>query len=64
MLFDRDKSGFIDVTELKDAMHALGIFLTKQEVREKMKTADKDGSGTIDENEFKAFMAELIYNRN
>ena len=45
-------------------MHALGIFLTKQEVREKMKTADKDGSGTIDENEFKAFMAELIYNRN
>ena len=48
LLFDKDKSGTIDVNELKDAMKALGIFLRKDEVREKMLQVDKDGSGTID----------------
>ena len=33
LLFDKDKSGSIDVNELKDAMKALGIFLKKEEVR-------------------------------
>ena len=32
LLFDRDKSGTIDVGELRDAMKALGIFLKKDEV--------------------------------
>ena len=29
ILFDKDKSNTIDITELKDAMKALGIFMTK-----------------------------------
>jgi len=33
LLFDKDKSGSIDVNELKDAMKALGIFLKKDEVK-------------------------------
>lgn len=33
LLFDKDKSGSIDVNELKDAMKALGIFLKKEEVK-------------------------------
>jgi len=33
LLFDKDKSGSIDVVELKDAMKALGIFLRKDEVK-------------------------------
>ena len=33
ILFDKDKSGNIDVNELKDAMKALGIFLKKDEVK-------------------------------
>ena len=36
ILFDKDNSGTIDVGELKDAMKALGIFLKKSEVKEKM----------------------------
>jgi len=50
--------------ELKDAMKALGIFLKKEEVKEKMTKVDKDGSGAIDREEFMALMAEQIQSRN
>jgi len=64
LLFDKDKSGSIDVNELKDAMKALGIFLKKEEVKAKMTKVDKDGSGAIDKEEFMALMAEQIESRN
>ena len=60
LLFDKDKSGSIDVMELKDAMKALGIFLKRSEVKETMRKVDKDGSGAIDKDEFTALMAEQI----
>ena len=63
-LFDKDRSGTIDVNELKDAMKALGIFLRKKEVRVVMTKVDKDGSGAIDKDEFMSLMAEQIVNRN
>lgn len=50
--------------ELKDAMKALGIYLKKEEVKTKMQKVDKDGSGTIDREEFMALMAEQIESRN
>ena len=63
-MFDRDNSGSIDVVELKDAMKALGVFLKKEEIRDKMQKVDKDGSGAIDKGEFMALMAELLENRD
>lgn len=45
-------------------MKALGIFLKKEEVKEKMNRVDKDGSGAIDKEEFMALMAEQIELRN
>lgn len=63
-MFDRDQSGSIDVIELKDAMKALGVFLNKDEIRDKMQKVDKDGSGAIDRQEFMALIAELIDKRN
>ena len=59
-VFDKDRSGSIDIGELKDAMKALGVFLKKQEVRDLMRKVDKDGSGAIDKDEFRALMAEQI----
>ena len=64
IIFDKDKSGSIDVGELKDAMKALGIFLKKDDVKAVMTKVDKDGSGNIDKDEFMGLMAEQIECRN
>ena len=58
LLFDKDKSGTIDIFELKDALKALGIFLKREQVKQMMTKVDKDGSGAIDQDEFTALMAE------
>jgi centrin-1 len=52
------------VLELKDAMKALGVYLSKDSSRSLMEKADKDGSGTIEIDEFLALMAEKINQRN
>ena len=63
-LFDKDQSLSIDVGELKDAMKALGIHLDKKQVKLLMEKADKDGSGSIDLEEFTSLMAEKIHARD
>ena len=61
--FDKDKSGSIEVGELRDAMKALGLKMDKEEIKEVMDKADKDGSGTIEPDEFLQHMAVLIQER-
>lgn len=63
-LFDKDKSNTIDIHELKDAMKALGIHLTKMQTNEMLERIDKDGSGCLEREEFIALMSEIIYKRN
>ena len=41
-------------------MKALGIYLKKDEVKTMMARVDKDGSGSIELDEFMALMAEKI----
>lgn len=64
LLFDKDKSGSIDIYELKDALKALGIFLKREQIKDMMTKVDKDGSGAIDKYEFTALMAEMIEKRD
>ena len=64
LLFDKDRSGSIDIFELKDALKALGIFMKRDEMKQVMTKVDKDGSGAIDQEEFTALMAEQIENRD
>jgi Ca2+-binding EF-hand superfamily protein len=45
-------SGTIDAKELKVAMRALGFEPKKEEIKKMIADIDKDGSGTIDFNEF------------
>ena len=61
--FDKDKSGSIEVGELRDAMKALGLKMDKDQIKEVMDKADKDGSGTIEPDEFLQHMAVMIQKR-
>eukprot|EP01002_Notosolenus_urceolatus_P011936 NODE_4098_length_842_cov_22.237074_g3392_i0.p1 GENE.NODE_4098_length_842_cov_22.237074_g3392_i0~~NODE_4098_length_842_cov_22.237074_g3392_i0.p1 ORF type:complete len:207 (+),score=53.34 NODE_4098_length_842_cov_22.237074_g3392_i0:160-780(+) len=51
-LFDTEGTGRIDVREIKVAYRALGFEPRRDEIRRIQQEADKDGSGTIDFNEF------------
>lgn len=64
LLFDKDGSEQIDKDELKEAMRALGFKLSPEKVQKLMDNADKDGSGSIDFNEFKILMARFISKRD
>ena len=44
-------------------MRALGFVYDKKKVKDLMEQADKDGSGQIDMDEFKALMARFIVER-
>jgi Ca2+-binding EF-hand superfamily protein len=56
-LFDTDGSESIDPKELKVALRALGFEPTKDEVKRLVAEIDREGSGTIDFNEFLAIVA-------
>lgn len=49
-------TGTIDAKELKVAMRALGFEPKKEEIKKMISDIDKDGSGTIDFNEFLEMM--------
>ena len=49
-------AGTIDAKELKVAMRALGFEPKKEEIKKMIADIDKDGSGTIDFNEFLEMM--------
>ena len=50
--FDIDKDGSITVTELKEVLLKMGIEKTDLEIADLIDKADKDGSGTIDFDEY------------
>ncbi|XP_051127407.1 caltractin-like [Andrographis paniculata] len=51
-LFDTDQSGTIDAKELNVAMRALGFEMSEEEITQMIAEVDKDGSGSIDFEEF------------
>ncbi len=56
VLFLLPTAGTIDAKELKVAMRALGFEPKKEEIKKMIADIDKDGSGTIDFNEFLEMM--------
>lgn len=53
-------SGTIDAKELKVAMRALGFEPKKEEIKKMISDIDKDGSGTIDFQEFLEMMTSKM----
>jgi xanthine/uracil permease/Ca2+-binding EF-hand superfamily protein len=58
--FDSDGSGTIDAAELKLAMEHMGLRLSEAELTEMMASADKDGNGEIDIEEFQGMMLATV----
>jgi len=59
-LFDKDGDGTISVKELGTVMRSLGQNPSESELRDRIREADTDGSGTIDFQEFLAMMSYRI----
>merc|ERR1712072_900097 len=55
-MFDMDRSGAIDVRELKAAIRALGMDVSAEELKKMVGDVDKDGNGTIEFAEFLSMM--------
>lgn len=50
--YDADSSGTIDAAELRSLVADLGGYLTDKELATALSSLDRDGNGTIDEDEF------------
>jgi len=57
---DKDGNNFIDVTELKEILRALGEEGTDTQAKELMKEIDDDQNGLISFDEFKEAMASWM----
>jgi calmodulin len=47
-IFDKDNNGTISASELHQVMSSVGEDLTKEEIDEMIREADRDGDGAID----------------
>lgn len=56
--FDKDGSGYISRSELREVMKSLGENLTDEDIDEMMNEADSDGDGTISFAEFVKMMSK------
>ena len=63
-LFDTEGSGKIDAKELKVAMRALGFEPKKEEIRNIILDVDRNGSGTIEYNDFLEVMSVKMQERD
>ena len=63
-LFDVEKKGSIDYTEVKVAVRALGFPLKKSELVEHLEKYDRDHTGRIDYDDFHDLMTHLITTRD
>jgi calmodulin len=52
LAFDKDRSGTIDIYELRDVLEAMGQKPTEEELFQLLNSVDEDGTGEIDFAEF------------
>ena len=63
-MFDTDGSGTIDPKELKSAMQSLGFEAKNQTIYQMIGDIDKDGSGSIDFEEFLDMMTAKMSDKD
>ena len=63
-LFDSDKSGEIDTSELKNVLNSLGIDAKNQTLKNMINDVDKNQTGTIDFDEFIEMLTAKISDKD
>ncbi|XP_045798393.1 calmodulin-2/4-like isoform X1 [Trifolium pratense] len=58
-VFDKDKDGYISPNELRSVLRIIGEKVTEEELEQMIKTADLDGNGLIDYQEFVRMMLHV-----
>merc|ERR1712200_206664 len=58
-IFDRDKDGYVDISEIKQVSALLGANMSCDEIEEMMHEADVDGNGKLDYQEFVRMLTEV-----
>ncbi|CAJ2631499.1 unnamed protein product [Trifolium pratense] len=58
-VFDKDKDGYISPNELRSVLRIIGEKVTEEELEQMIKTADLDGDGLIDYQEFVRIMLHV-----
>lgn len=56
---DEDKSGVLELEEVKHMLVKFGIYLSAKDVKRKFKRVDIDGNGALDFDEFKVLITQL-----
>ena len=62
-MFDEDHSGDIDKREFSKLVATLGLEISEKKANEMMKEMDKDGSGSIDYDEFYIMMSKFQFGK-
>ena len=57
-MFDKNRDGYVDASELRKVTATLGEALSKEEIDDFMKQADVDGDGRLNYDEFVKMMLQ------
>ncbi|GFN79319.1 calmodulin [Plakobranchus ocellatus] len=60
LVFDRDKSGSLNLSELREVLCGMGEPLTEKEASHVLKKIDKNNDGVVDVEEFVQFLCKII----
>ncbi|MBZ3880459.1 Centrin-2 [Sciurus carolinensis] len=63
-LFHADRTGTVEVKELKVAMRALGFELKKEEIKKMISESDKEGTGKMNFRDFLTVMTQKMSEKN
>ncbi|RUS70771.1 hypothetical protein EGW08_021473, partial [Elysia chlorotica] len=60
LVFDRDKSGTLNLSELREVLCGMGEPLTEDEATYVLKKIDKNNDGMVDAEEFVQFLCKIV----
>jgi Ca2+-binding EF-hand superfamily protein len=60
-LFDADKKGYINISDLRRIANDLGESLSEEELKDMLDRADTDGDGRVSKKDFETIMTKKLF---